>query len=218
MKGTLYVVGVGPGDPELMTIKAVRTIRYADVIAYPLAGNGSSIAKHIAEQAIPEMSQKEMLPLRFPMVRSNLSEEHGAIAEHIQKKLWEGKNVAFLTLGDPCLYSTPYHFLSYLLQNEYPVEVVCGVPSFSAAAARLQMPLAIGEESILISAGEIRDFSGTQVILKVGSRLDNLRGKVRSAGKTAYLIENCGMENEKVYSGIDSFPPETGYFSMLIIK
>ena len=68
MKGTLYVVGVGPGDPELLTMKAVRVIRNADIIAFPSAGNGSGVARHIAEQAIPEMSQKEMLPLIFPRV------------------------------------------------------------------------------------------------------------------------------------------------------
>ena len=218
MKGTLYVVGVGPGDPELLTMKAVRVIRNADIIAFPSAGNGSGVARHIAEQAIPEMSQKEMLPLIFPMVKADLSEEHRATAEQLQKKLETGKNVVFLTLGDPGFYSTSYHFICLLAQNDYPVKIVSGVPSFSAASARLKIPLAMGEESVLISAGEFNDFSGTQVILKAGSRLGALSDKVRYAGKTAFLIENCGMENETVYSGIDSFPPETGYFSILIIK
>ena len=218
MKGTLYVVGVGSGDPELLTLKAVRVIRNADIIAYPSGGNGLGIAGHIAERAIPEMSSKEMLPLRFPMVKSDLSEVHREIADQLQQKLQEGKDVAFLTLGDPAFYSTPYHFIGLLTQNDYPVEIVSGVSSFSAASARLRIPLAMGEESALISAGEFSDFSGTQVILKAGNRLDELRDKVRYAGKAAYLIENCGMENEKVYSGIDSFPHETGYFSILIIK
>ena len=212
MKGTLYVVGVGPGDPELLTMKAVRVIRNADIIAFPSAGNGSGVARHIAEQAIPEMSQKEMLPLIFPMSAT------AATAEQLQKKLETGKNVVFLTLGDPGFYSTSYHFIGLLAQNDYPVKIVSGVPSFSAASARLKIPLAMGEESVLISAGEFNDFSGTQVILKAGSRLGAWSDKVRYAGKTAFLIENCGMENETVYSGIDSFPPETGYFSILIIK
>ena len=217
MKGTLYVVGVGPGDPELLTLKAVRVIRNADIIAFPSAGNGSGVARHIVEQAIPEMSQKEMLPLNFPMLKADLPEEQFAIAEKLQQKLQEGKNVVFLTLGDPGFYSTPYHFIRFLLKKGYPVEIVSGVSSFSAASARLQIPLAMGEESVLISAGEIRDFPGTQVILKVGSRLGSLSDNVRTDGKTVYLVENCGLKNEKVYSGIDSFPPETGYFSILII-
>ena len=74
-----------------------------------------------------------------------------------------------------------------------------------------------GKEYAGESAGEIRDFPGTQVILKVGSRLGSLSDNVRTDGKTIYLVENCGLKNEKVYSGIDSFPPETGYFSILII-
>ena len=158
-----------------------------------------------------------MLPLNFPMHKADLPEEHFAIAEKLQQELQEGKNVVFLTLGDPGFYSTPYHFIRFLLKNGYPVEIVSGVSSFSAASARLQIPLAMGEESVLISAGEIRDFPGTQVILKVGSRLGSLSDNVRTDGKTVYLVENCGLKNEKVYSGIDSFPPETGYFSILII-
>ena len=82
----------------------------------------------------------------------------------------------------------------------------------------LQIPLAMGEESVLISAGEIRDFPGTQVILKVGRHLEKFRDKVRSVGKTAYLIENCGMENEKVYYGAESIPEDAGYFSTVIAK
>lgn len=218
MKGTLYVVGVGPGDPELLTLKAVKTIRRADVIAYPATERDSGTARHIAEQAIPEIAQKENLPLRFPMTRDDLTEAHRAAAEQLQAPLRAGKSVALLTLGDPGMYSTAYHVLGGLLERGYPVEIVSGVASFSAASARLQVPLAIGDESVLVTPGQFRDFPETLVILKAGSRLDALKEKIRSAGKTAYLVENCGMEGERAYSGIESFPPEAGYFSTLIVR
>ena len=218
MTGILYVVGVGPGDPELLTLKAARIIQNADLIAYPSKGDGTGTAYEIARLAIPGLFQKEKLPLKFPMVTSDLSKEHLTIANQIQEILQKGKNVAFLTLGDPGFYSTAYHFLDILLQNDYPVEIVSGVTSFSAVSARLQIPLAMGEESVLITSGEVRDFEGTQVILKAGSRLNILKDKIRSLGKTAFLIENCGMENEKIHSGIEDLPTEAGYFSILLVR
>ena len=221
MNGTLFVVGVGPGDPELLTLKAARVIREADVIACPAKESGPGAAYDIAVQAIPEIVQKEVLPLAFPMIRTDLSDHHQAIAEQLQEILRTGKNVAFLTLGDPGFYSTPYYIIDLLLKEGYAVEVVSGVASFSAASARLQIPLAMGEESVLIECCDtcdFQDFSGTQVVLKAGSHIDTLKEKIRSAGKTAYLIENCGMANEKVYSGIESFPAKAGYFSMIVIQ
>ena len=218
MKGTLYVVGVGPGDPELLTLKAVRTIRRADVIAYPAAGRDTGTAWRIAEQAIPEMVQKERLPLCFPMTKADLSEAHRAAAEQLLAPLGAGKNVALLTLGDPGMYSTAYHVLGGLRERGCPVEIVSGVTSFSAASARLRVPLAIGDEEVLVTPGRFRDFPGTLVVMKAGSRLEALKEKVRDAGKTAYLVENCGMEGERAYSGIECFPTEAGYFSTLIVR
>ena len=214
----LYIVGVGPGDPELMTLKAARIMMNADVIAFPAGKSSAGIAYHIAEQAIPELSRKELLPLEFPMIKTDLTDDHHAAAGQLQAVLQTGKSVALLTLGDPGFYSTPYHILDLMLQNGYPVEIISGVTSFSAASARLQIPLASGDESVLITPGEFCDFPGIQVILKAGSRLDALKEKVRAAGKNAYLIENCGMENEKVYSGIESLPAKTDYLSILIVR
>ena len=216
--GKLYIVGVGPGDPELMTLKAARIIMNADVIAFPAGKSSSGVAYNIAEQAIPELPQKETLPMEFPMLKTDLTDEHYAAAGQLQAILQTGKSVAFLTLGDPGFYSTPYHILDLMLEKGYSVEVISGVTSFSAASARLHIPLAVGDGSVLVTPGEFCDFPGTQVILKAGSRLGELKEKIRAAGKNAYLIENCGMENEKVYSGIESFPEQTGYFSILIIR
>jgi len=217
MKGTLYAVGVGPGDPELLTLKAVKTLQFVDIIACPSKEGAPGHAFHIAEQAVPEIIRKELLLLHFPMSSVGISDAHQLAAEAIQNKLNAGMNVAFLTLSDPGFYSTFSYILGIVAQNGYEVKTVSGVPSFCAASARLNLSLAHGEESVLISSGEFHNFSGTQVILKAGKHLKTLKQTLSSTGKTAYLIENCGMENERIYVGADSFPDETGYLSILII-
>lgn len=218
MRGKLYGVGVGPGDPELLTLKAVKTITAADVIACPAKGNEPGLAFQIAEKAIPEIRNKAILPLGFPMMKRVPKPEHLKAAESIISQLDAGKNTAFLTLGDPGFYSTFYYVFRIIAGKGYQAEIISGVPSFCAVSARLMLPLAEGDGSVLISSGELADFRGTQVIMKAGSRLKSLKEKIYTKGKTAYLTENCGMDDERSYSGIDTMPDEAGYFSTLIVK
>ena len=218
MKGILLGVGVGPGDPELLTLKAMRAIQAADVIACPEINGRPGHACMIAEKAVPEITRKERLLLSFPMSDGKHKEAHLKAADQIKEVLNAGMNVAFLTLGDPGLYSTFSYISDIILQDGYDVRIVSGVPSFCAASAKLRVPLAEGKESVLLSAGEVQDFSGTQIVLKAGSRLSQLKENIRSMGKTAWLIENCGMEGERIYCGADSFPDEAGYFSLMIVK
>ena len=218
MNGKLYAIGVGPGDPELLTLKAVKTIRTADVIACPAAGNNPGIAFQIAEKAVPEISGKEILLLDFPMAKSGLSGAHLNAAERIILQLAEGNNVAFLTLGDPGFYSKFFYISAIVAQSGYEIEIISGIPSFCAVSAKLQLPLSLGKEPVLVSAGEWTDFPGTLVIMKAGSRLKALKEKIRASGKTAYLVENCGMRDEKIYSGINAIPDEAGYLSIMIVR
>ena len=103
MKGTLYGVGVGPGDPELMTLKAVRMIRENEIIAVPGADVKETVAYKIAVQAVPELEEKELLPIYMPMTHDakELEENHAKGAKALEACLDQGKNVVFLTLGDP---------------------------------------------------------------------------------------------------------------------
>ena len=218
MRGKLYGVGVGPGDPELLTLKAVKTICMSDVIACPARGQTPGLAYRIAEQAIPEIHRKEKMLLSFPMKKSGLEQEHLKAAESIISQLDAGKNTAFLTLGDPGFYSTFQYISRIVTEKGYETEIISGVPSFCAVSAKLMVPLAEGSGSVLISPGELTDFSGTQVIMKAGSGLKTLKEKIRNNGKKAYLAENCGMEDERVYSDIEKMPDEAGYFSILIVK
>lgn len=218
MKGTLYVVGVGPGDPELITLKAFRILQSADVIACPSKGNSPGIAYQIARQIVPDLEKKETQSLYLPMTGDDISSEYQAAASTIREKLDAGMNVACLTLGDPGFYSTIYHFIDYIICSDYNVEIISGVPSFCAASSRLRIPLAKGKEDVLITTGDLAEFPGTQIIMKAGSRLRILKEKLRRLERSAALIENCGMNTEKVYEDIDSFPDETGYFSMIIVR
>ena len=218
MSGILYAVGVGPGDPELLTLKAVKIMEKAEVIACPSKNNKPGVAYAIATQACPFLTSKEILSLNFPMNKENLSDAHKSAAETIIAELATGKDVAFLTLGDPCLYSTFSYISEMVKKAGYETQVINGIPSFCAAAAKTGLSIAEGDDAVLITAGEYKPFDGTLIIMKAGNKLKELKSQIQSCEKTAYLIENCGMQDEKIYSGLDAIPDKSGYFSILIVK
>ncbi|MBQ7504451.1 MAG: precorrin-2 C(20)-methyltransferase [Ruminococcus sp.] len=149
-KGIAYGVGVGPGDPELMTLKAIRIIKENDIIALQGKDAEKSVAYRIAVKNIPELAQKQLVPIYMPMVkdRSLIHAEHKKGAEIIEKYLEQAKNVVFLTLGDPAIYCT-FSYLQHMLEEDgYEVELVSGITSFCAAAARLNLPLAEWDEQL----------------------------------------------------------------------
>ena len=210
MQGIAYGVGVGPGDPELMTIKAVRLIRESEVIAFPARAAGESTAFparaaeestafRIAAKVVPEIRNKTLLPIFMPMVRDRLkmAEEHQKGAKILEEYLEKGQNIIFLTLGDPTVYCS-FSYLQHILEEDgYEVRLVSGVTSFCAAAAKVQIPLAEGEEPVMITAGEYRDFDGTLIIMKAGKNLKKLKEEIKACGKKACLAENCGMAGER---------------------
>ncbi|MBO6241925.1 MAG: precorrin-2 C(20)-methyltransferase [Butyrivibrio sp.] len=218
MAGKLYAVGVGPGDPELITIKALKTIKNADCIACPESHGEPGTAYKIAKEAVPDISSKELLLLGFPMRKDDLSDAHHKAAEQVIDYLSSGKNLAFLTLGDPEFYSTFYYVANIIKEQGYEIEIVSGITSFSAAAARLELPLSLGDESVMIISGKFCEFEGTLVILKAGSKLKEIKEKAFAYNKNVYMIENCGMPDEKVYLDMHSIPDEAGYFSLVIVR
>ncbi|WP_209123206.1 precorrin-2 C(20)-methyltransferase [Alkalihalobacillus sp. BA299] len=160
--GTVYGVGVGPGDPELITIKAYRMLKEADVVAYPKKRKGSkSYAYQIVEQFI-DTENKEMLGLVFPMTKDQdvLDREWRTIAGQVWDYVKQGKDVAFVTEGDTMLYSTFIHMYR-LMKELYPeVNVVSipGISSVNGAASTLGIPLADGDDwTGIIPATENRD-------------------------------------------------------------
>ncbi len=218
MQGKLYAVGVGPGDSELLTLRAVKTIKNADCIACPEKDGDPGLAYRIAEQAVPEISKKEIILLNFPMRKEELEDAHNAAAEVLITQLSKGKDIAFLTLGDPEFYSTFYYVAGILEEKGYEIEIISGITSFSAAAAKLKLPISLGDESVTITSGEYIETAGTLIILKAGKRLKELKSKIASAAKKAYMVENYGLVDEKVYDDLSKIPDESGYFTVLIVK
>ena len=225
MKGTAYGVGVGPGDPELMTRKAVRLIRENDVIAVPGKEAKESVAYKIAVQAVPELADKELVPIYMPMVkdRARIEAEHRKGAALIKQYLDQGKNVVYLTLGDVAIYCT-FSYLQHILEAEgYPVVLVSGIPSFCAAAARLNLPLTEWDEPLHVlpavhKTDDKLDGEGTYVLMKSASHMKEVKAMLRAAGREAAAVIDCGMETETVCHSVDEIPDDAGYFSLIISK
>ncbi|MBP0986248.1 MAG: precorrin-2 C(20)-methyltransferase, partial [Oscillospiraceae bacterium] len=144
MAGTVYAVGVGPGDPELLTQKAVRLIEETGVIAFPGKSAERSAAYRIAEGAVPGIMDKELVPVHMPMTRDlgAMAEAHREGAGILEKYLDEGRDVVWLSLGDPTVFCSFSYLKRILEQDGYRTVLVPGVTSFCAAAAQLGTPLA----------------------------------------------------------------------------
>ena len=228
MNGTLYGVGVGPGDPELMTLKALRIIRESDIVAIPGKTKEDCVAYNIALGACPELAQKEILPIPMPMIKdkAELARVHDAGTDAIEAQLKAGKNVAFLTLGDPTVYSTYLYIHRRIGQRGYETAIISGIPSFCAVAAKVNDGLVETSQALHVLPGtystgsgdEITGLSGTKVLMKTGRNMEHVRKSILESGQNAVLVENCGMEGEKLYWGAENFPEQPSYYSLIIVK
>lgn len=221
----LYGISVGPGDPELLTLKALRCMQKVDVIAAAGKKVEDSVAYRIAAGACADIVEKEKCAVYMPMTKEEelLQKAHKEGADKLEKLLQAGKNVGFLVLGDAALYSTYYYLHALLRERGYETEMIAGVNSFCAAAARLGIDLASGEESLHIipasyGVEEALHFSGTKVLMKSGKTIGEAKAALLAAGKSVLMVENCGMENEKIYRRAEDIPENAGYFSLLIVK
>ena len=225
MKGTAYGVGVGPGDPEYMTLKAIRLIKENDVIAVPGKVAKDAVAYKIAAAVVPELADKELLPIYMPMVKDRelIDAEHKKAAKLVESYLDQGRNVVYITLGDSTIYCTFSYIQHYLEADGYPVELVAGIPSFCAAAARLNTPLTEWDEPlhVLPAVHRLEDdlaLGGNYVLMKSASQMAKVKDMLRRSGRKAVMAENCTMENDKLYHSIDEIPDDGGYFSLIIAK
>lgn len=225
MKATFYGVGVGPGDPELLTLKAVRIIEECEVLAVPGRTKEDSVAYGIALAAVPEITQKETICIHMPMTKDEkkLKESHEAGAEQMIRLLEQGRSVAFLTLGDPTIYST-YLYLQKLVQEAgYETEIISGIASFLAVGAALNIGLVENDEQLHIipSSYEVKEalqLPGTKVLMKAGKKMPLVKEAVAQMNADIYMVENCGMEGERICRGAEEIPEDTGYYSLIIVK
>ena len=230
--GTLYGIGVGPGDPELLTLKAVNILNRVDVIfTASSTKNSFSLAVQIAEPHIPEGA--EIRVLSFPMTSDKrvMEEAWAENARIVAEAVSGGRAAAFLTLGDPLTYSTFGYVLRHLQSShpEVPVETIPGITSYQAAASRLNTPLVEGEESLLITSGAY----GGENVRKAGKAMENvvlLKAYKNVADITEALdeadllthskgISKCGRADEEVYENLRELAEKKpDYWTLIIAK
>lgn len=224
MAGILYGIGVGPGDPELLTLKAVRLIRETEWIALPGRIPQETLAYRIAVQAVPEIADKKLIAIDCPMTKDReiLEESHRTGAKQLETCLQKGENAAFLAEGDITIYSTFSYLQRLVREDGYPVQMVNGIPSFCTAAAALGIPLAEGSKPLhIVPTDRIGDRTGTYVLMKSGRKLEEIKQQLRAgdyAFHTVCMVENCSLPDEKIYSSLEEIPKQGAYFSLLVAQ
>jgi precorrin-2/cobalt-factor-2 C20-methyltransferase len=225
MSGILYGVGLGPGDPGLITVKSSRLISKARVIAYPSLAGGESFARSIAADLISPEAKEIVMDVPMTVERAPAQAAYDIGAKNIAAALDRGEDVVCLCEGDPFFYGS-FMYLYARLATDYQVEVVPGVTSITTCAARAGMPLAARNERLTVLPGplpaeELRtriEGAESVAIMKVGRHLNKIRTVIAELGlidKAAY-IERASLPDELVCP-LAGAPEKAPYFSMIIL-
>jgi len=224
--GTLYGVGVGPGDPELVTLKALRILQTVPVLAWPAPEEGPSLAREIVAQHLPG-TQRE-IPIRMPLLpaRFPANDVYDKAAREIGAVLAAGDNVAVICEGDPFFYGS-FMYLFGRLAADYPVEVVPGVSSLTACAAALGTPLAAKNDVLTVVPGPLDAETMKQrladadaaAIIKVGRHLEKIRSVIDELGlgANARYIERATMSEQRIVPLAEVGDDDAPYFSMILV-
>lgn len=227
MKGKLYGVGVGPGDPKLLTVKAIEVIKNADYVAYPTSGieNSINLALNIVKEHIEGKNTLEYL---MPMSRDKeyVQRCHDECADDIKKYLEDGKTVAFITIGDPSIYSTYIYVHHKIKAQGFETELIPGITSFCAVAASLDDSLCEGAQPLLIVPASFDtlektfDYVGNKVYMKSGKSIIKLREKLRESGllKNAKMVEKASLPDQRIFESLDDMDEKSSYFSIVVLK
>jgi precorrin-2/cobalt-factor-2 C20-methyltransferase len=232
--GTLFGVGVGPGAPDLLTLRAVSVLESADVLALPRSSDyGASVAWEIASGKIRARADQERLNLTFPM-----SKDPSVVRPHVERavtaigeRLCAGRSVAFLTEGDPSLFST-FGYVRDEARAQWPelnVEVVPGVTSITAVAAARGVPLADGMERVAIVPAtygvpdlvDLFERFDTVVLMKLGDVMPEILAALEKTKLTdrAFFVSKATMAEQRLEADVRKVRGERGgCFSMLVVK
>lgn len=226
MSGTLYGIGVGPGDPDLLTIKAAKTIAACPVLAYPAPETGESLARRIAAPHVP--AGKRELPIRLPIEidRHPAQDAYDSGAEALARELGAGNDVALLCLGDPLFYGS-FMYLHARLAERHRVVVIPGVTSFAASAALVGHAVAARDDSLAVVPATLPDAEierriathDSLVFLKLGrhfARLKALLARARLDGRAIY-VERAGQMGEKRVALLEATFENAPYFSLVLV-
>jgi precorrin-2/cobalt-factor-2 C20-methyltransferase len=225
--GTLYGVGVGPGDPELMTVKAWRLISTADVIAYLCANGKDSTAREIALPFLPEAVTEIAIDMPMRVEREPAQKAYDLGAEEIASQLNRGKDVVMLCEGDPFFYGS-FMYIFERLSSQFKTVVVPGVTSVSASAAAIGQPLVERDEMLKILPATLPEdrlhfelsMSQSIAIIKVGRHFGKLKLILTELGllSKATAIENATHDNQKI-TAVENIEGDTlPYFTTIIVR
>lgn len=223
--GRLWGVGVGPGAPDLLTLRAVSVLGRCPVVAYPTLEDAPSLARSIAAPHIPPGAEEVAIPVPMTPARAPAQAAYDAGAARLAAHLAAGRDVALLCEGDPLFYGS-FMYLAARLAPRFPVEVVPGITSVSAAASLARLPLGARAGRIAILPATLSDEAlregllghETAVILKLGRHWPRLRALVEGLGlgpRTVY-VARAGLPGEAVLPFAQA-PPEAPYFSLLLV-
>lgn len=232
MRGIFYGIGVGPGDPDLLTLRAYKILEKVDLVCIPKSKmEKESIALNIVKQALDK--DLEILELHFPMTKdqAELARNWDANTEKIVEELNKGKSIAFITIGDPLLYSTYSYILQRIIHNhpDVKVETIPGISSVLASASAVNVTLVEEEESLgIVPANKDKDYLlktigsfDNLVLMKVAKCFDlvlEVLEELNFQGK-AYLISRCGHPDQVVTDNLQEWKgKELHYLSLMIIK
>jgi precorrin-2/cobalt-factor-2 C20-methyltransferase len=228
--GKFWGVGVGPGDPELLTLKAVRVLHEADSIyAASSEGKDKSVALTIAT---PHLNGGRVERLGFPMTRDEEVKQRAwrENAERVLTDLRRGETVCFLTLGDPLTYSTFGYLMQAVreMEPEVEVRVAPGVSAVQAAAAASGEILVEGEETLTVVSGaeggkrleEALDTADCVAVLKVYKNFEDIRETLRRRGllDRAVMVSRCGMGGDSVVRDVAGYQGTPEYFSLILVR
>ena len=225
-QGIFYAVGVGPGEAELITVKAVRILKEASVIAAPVTKKKNMAALDIARQCT-DLSEKEILPLEFTMTKDSeiLEANYRKQAEKIMAYLKKGQDVAMVNIGDVSIYATCSYIADFIRQAGYEAVMVPGVPSFCAVAAKLGVSLTKPDAPLHIipasyGIGSALSLAGNKVLMKSGKGYRDVKDELNEKELLghAMMVENCGLPEEKVYPDMADAPEDAGYFSTILVR
>ncbi len=220
-KAVFYGVSVGPGDPEHITLKAIRAIEACDIIAVPRTHRENSLALDIVGKAV-DIKDKEILYLDFAMSRASEenTKKHDLAAEKIEKYLNAGSTVAMLSIGDISLFST-FSYIHERLKDRYECVIIPGVNSFSACAAAAGVSLTQADKPLTIIPGSYESIDdalsveGNKVIMKSGKEIYDIIKKLKDIEYT--VVQNCGLENERILHNSEEGLKDS-YFTTIIVK
>ena len=228
--GTFFGVGVGPGDPELLTVKAINALKISTVIIAPKTEKKeTSVALSIARPYLN--SGVKIVYQTFPMV-PDFEESHKIFVQNkdeILNFLQTGENVAFLTLGDPMFYSTYIYVFRLLKNSNVKIETIPGIPAFLAISSYIGKPLSFGDDILtVIPATATRSkiinalkFSDTTVLMKVYKNFDKIIDMLKENrfSDEAVLVSRCGLDDEKIIYNLEEYKSEKlNYLSTILTQ